>query len=169
MKGVIVACDPGLISSPTALVCFNPESKEILDYQNVRTSKKSNEHRMKEIAEKIDRYFERKSGLITFAIEDFVMRGKGGATLQQLRGAVISRVPYDIKVVNVHNITMKSVVGEYGSANKLRVAEGVLYFFRFNQASATIIRTLIEEEEWDMLDAFGIGICAYITTMGGSL
>jgi Holliday junction resolvasome RuvABC endonuclease subunit len=154
-------------------VCIDPARRKILDVQNIRSERSSNEHKIKDISDQITTYLNSKHDTkeptrITFAIENFVMKGKGGATLQMLRGSLIGRVPYETDVVNVHNITMKSIVGGTGAADKKIVAEGVKKFFRMNAMASIQIDALIKAKEWDILDALGVGICAYLTVMGGA-
>jgi Holliday junction resolvasome RuvABC endonuclease subunit len=155
---IVVGCDPGTgVKSPTGLVSFDSGSKVIFGFTNIRSKSKTTEGRAKDIAIEVgERVSELKPG--TFCIENFVMRGKGGQTLQRFIGAVLSHLPEGWEIKQPFNTAVKRIVAGDGDADKRGVAEGVHKFFYRNPKSSKIIEELILNEEWDILDAFAIGI-----------
>lgn len=157
---IVVGCDPGTgVKSPTGFVAFDPSDKHIIHFTNVKSKSKTTEGRAKDISKRV-------SELITelevepgvFCIENFVMRGKGGQTLQRFIGAVLSHLPDGWEIKQPFNTAVKRIVAGDGDADKLEVAQGVSRYFQRNLESYKIIEELTLHEEWDILDAFAIGI-----------
>lgn len=166
MKYLVIAIDPGSGSSSACGLCaILPESKEIVLTSALWPLKfhQPAVKRIKDIVEQLDaqlkmlaiQYPQR---TIVVGIESFVMRGKGGETLQRFIGAALSKVAYDWKIVEIQNTTMKKWVGGSGASLKSAVALGVAEYFKPNAASAGLVDSLISDHEDDVLDALGIGI-----------
>lgn len=159
--------DPGTgRSSPTGLVVFDPETLSISMVENLWAGHDDNDRRIRwlmlQVQEALESYSQGEIDLV--AIETFVMYGKGGQTLQQLIGAYIGQVPFDVKIIHPFNTTVKKIVGGKGDADKEEVANGVCKFFGSNAESKKQIKDLISAEEWDKLDAFAIGIAGWRLT-----
>ncbi len=158
----VVAVDPGTgVKSPAGLAIFDPITLDISAAEALWCpNDKDPDKRIRFIVAAFSSAlkFYKNEELALFCIEDFVMRGKGGVTLQKMIGAVVSRVPDEIPVIHVQNTRVKSLVAGNGAADKLEVGLGVLKYFSKNERSAAQISLLIEDEEWDILDAFAIGI-----------
>jgi Holliday junction resolvasome RuvABC endonuclease subunit len=168
MPPYVMGIDPGTgRSSPTGLVVFDPDTLAISMHENLWALHEDNDRRIRwlmlQVQESIEVYSQGELSLI--AIETFVMYGKGGQTLQNLIGAYVGQVPFDVKIIHPFNTTVKKIVGGSGAADKEQVADGVLRFFLSNRDSAYVIRELIREEEWDKLDAFAIGIAGWRLTL----
>lgn len=165
MKRIVCALDPGTgASSPTGFVAFDPDSRELLHAQNVTSSHKRFEHRIKDIAEQVsDGLSAIDPELEVFVyIESFVMRGKAGEMLARLTGALMSAIPYEHNVGLVYNTTVKKRVGGSGRADKKEVAKGVYLWAAQNPATKKAVGELIEAGEMDVLDAFAIGIAGWM-------
>ena len=164
---LVIAADPGTgISSPTGFAVFEPETKEIHYLANIGTKRKALQHRLRDIAdvfsntiEDIDREF--KDHTILVCIEYFVMRGKGGETLQRLIGALMSRLPYHFELMHIQNSKVKLMLAGHGHADKSLVALGVLEYFRENNVSEAYIKDLTLRKESDILDALAIGVAGW--------
>lgn len=150
----IMGIDPGTgLSSPAAMFVYDSNSFRIIHYEKFTSKKKDATCRIREIALNIaDRISYFKPDL--FCIENFVMRGKGGETLQRFIGSLIPFTKEEIPFLQIQNTTVKKVVGGSGKAEKLQVAEGVLEYF----TGSLTIKKLLEEEQWDILDAAAIAI-----------
>lgn len=98
-----------------------------------------------------------------FATEFFVMRGKGGQSLQRLIGAYYAVLPNGFDVIEVQNTAVKMCIGGSGKDDKRAVAEGVYSWFKGkNKESARMVWNAINEEKWDQLDACAIAITGYL-------
>lgn len=168
---IVIGCDPGLgVKSPTGVAVVNTETREILQLEELRPEK-----RIMPIHKKLrqlhvelhkivwDRHFEAEDSMsLLFCIEYFVMRAKGGESLQRLVGALMAALPDNANCIQVQNSTVKKFVGGRGSDSKEEVAQGVLFWFRAkNAAAAKKVEKLIEREKWDLLDALAIAISGY--------
>ena len=162
---IIVGVDPGTgISSPTGMVIFNPNSCDIIFAEELSSTSKTTEHKVKDICGafeailmiELDKYVNR-GWKVVVVFENFVMRGKGGQVLQRLIGALVSRVPKDFEVIHVYNTTVKKQVGGTGRADKEQVADGVIHYFRDHDESWRSLRSLKTNRKFDLLDAFAIG------------
>jgi Holliday junction resolvasome RuvABC endonuclease subunit len=167
----IAAIDPGTgVSSPTGLVIFDSEGTiELVTTVRPAVTMKDTNQRLRwitsEVLKKVDRY----DGVDLICCETFVMRGKGGQTLQRFIGAAIATSPESVPLQEVYNTTVKRLVGGAGNADKRDVAYGVLdWFTAKNDDSAEGIKRLIYEERFDELDAFAIGIAGYELFTGGA-
>lgn len=161
---VVIGIDPGTgLSSPTGLVIYNDESEVIIWFGSIGTEwkKQPTNKRIQLISKKVEEIIGVVVGFDTeslICIENFVMRGKGGETLQMLIGAIISRMPPGSTIMQPYNTTVKKVVGGTGKAEKPQVAEGVLAYFKDSPSSVIAIKELISTNQWDILDALAIGI-----------
>lgn len=172
---LIIGIDPATgISSPLGFVGFDADTGEIIWQEEVGTKYKKLEHRIKDISEYVESYLvnieqgmDARKDTVTVVLESFVMKGKGGETLQRLIGSIMGRCPYSFNVVHVPNTRMKMLVGGSGKAGKPEVAEGVLDWFQGRNAqSARVIKAAIAQKSWDVLDAFGLAIAAYELEQG---
>jgi Holliday junction resolvasome RuvABC endonuclease subunit len=165
-KRVIVGIDPGTgISSPTGLAIWDEQTKYVYFCGNLSTKTKKLEHRIKDISDQLEALLLQLEGklkgeIVFVCIESFVMRGKGGETLQRLIGSFMGRLKYEYHLEHVQNTSVKLRVAGRGDASKELVAEGVLNHFE----GADFISTLIKQQEFDILDAFAIGIAGAQTT-----
>lgn len=164
---IVMGIDPGTgVSSPTGVVAFDAETRLILLSEIINGKKIEKERRARWIASGLAELIDTlsadpitKIGLVS--IETFVMRGKGGQTLQNLIGALESRIPDDARIQRVFNTTVKRIVAGSGDAEKLEVALGVLAWFNDIAISANEVRSMIKFEKWDLTDALAIGIAGY--------
>lgn len=166
MKYLVIAIDPGSgSSSACGLAAILPERREIvctrafwpLRYQQPAVK------RIKDIVEQLDAQLkmlavEHPQRTIVVGIESFVMRGKGGETLQRFIGAALSKIAYDWRIVEIQNTTMKKYVGGRGASLKSEVAIGVAKYFADNASAAGLVESLMADHEEDVIDALGIGI-----------
>ena len=169
---IVVGLDPGLgVKSPTGFVAFDMSDYSILLYKNLWTQKsfKQLHFKLADLSNKLYEELETLSRLqapgerALFATEYFVMKGKGGQSLQRLVGAYYSVLPSYYDVIEVQNTGVKQVIGGTGKGDKRAVAEGVhSWLLGKNKESAKIVWNLINEESWDILDAMAIGITGYL-------
>ena len=167
-KQLIIALDPGTgSSSPTGFSVFNPHTLEIFYAANIDTRKGLLQHRIKDISDKlsatldeIDRNFADHELII--CIEQFVMMGKGGETLQRLIGSFMGRLPYRARLTHVQNTKVKLFVAGHGHADKDAVGFGVLRYFEGNQESAAVIKRLQMQNEPDIIDSLAIGVTGWL-------
>lgn len=165
MDKIVIAIDPGTgRTSPTGFVAFDPDLRMILHHQRVTSTHKDTRHRIKDIFEQVSTAISAIDPDLEANVfcESFVMRGKGGETLARLTGAFMVAVPYEISFEFVQNTTVKRIVGGSGKADKAAVAKGVyLWFENAPLETRAKIEQLIEDEEWDVLDALAIGIAGW--------
>ncbi len=95
-------------------------------------------------------------------IESFVMRGKGGETLQRLIGAVMTVTPSTFEFYEVSNMQVKAFVSGHGHGDKLAVAKGVLEKLENDEQVAELIR----HSAFDALDACAIALTGFEQTYG---
>lgn len=163
-RRLIISIDPGSgISSPTGLTVFDPQTKEILYASNITTKFKQLAHRIKDISDQVELVFkevqEATDGReIVVTIESFVMRGKGGETLQRLIGGFLSKTPYLFRIEHVQNSTIKKILAGHGQADKASVAAGTRDYFASNPDSVKLINLLLSKQELDILDSLAIGV-----------
>ena len=162
-KFLIISIDPGSgISSPTGLTVFDPHTKDIFYASNVTTKFKQLAHRIKDISDQVEKVLKEVEESNTdreviVTIESFVMRGKGGETLQRLIGGFLAKTPYLFRIEHVQNSTIKKVLAGHGHADKNSVAAGTLDFFADNAESVALIKQLLSKQELDILDSLAIG------------
>jgi Holliday junction resolvasome RuvABC endonuclease subunit len=171
----VIAIDPGSgVSSPTGLTIIEYYSKEIFVAKNLYTKKRELAHRIKDISDNLEievlEFLKMlpKEAICLVCIESFVMRGKGGETLQRLIGSFMGRIPYHIPIEHVQNTTVKLAMAGNGHAEKELVALGVLKFFESNQESKALIEKLTKAKEADILDSFAIGVTGCLKLLGKS-
>lgn len=163
---IVVGIDPGTgSSSACGLAVFDSETRDILLAKAIWPSSpryfKPTHHRIKNIVSQLETQLKSYAGPDTLiAIESFVMRGKGGETLQRMIGATLTALPYECQVVEVQNTTMKLWVGKSGKASKAEVGQGVSDFFDCNEPSSLTIDGFVNALEFDVIDALGIAVAA---------
>lgn len=158
---IVAGIDPGTgSSSPTGFVVFNSDTLTVIKALNISPSKKKDEvyKRIRDIKRDIAHEFDNYNPELC-CIEDFVMRGKGGETLQQLIGAFMSEVPQELEFVQ--NTVVKKIISGRGDADKLEVAQGLLCAVKANKETRALVERWIDDQEWDLIDAFAIGISGY--------
>lgn len=165
----VFAIDPGTgSSSPAGVALLDMKEKKVIWSANVwpigykAKLKMPVHHRIKLIRDQIEKLWDEtveEYGVdnIGVAMENFVMRGKGGATLQQFMGAVLTIFPVITPFCEVHNTTMKKFVGGTGKANKVKIGYKLLGVM---PESKEYIQELMDLKEWDQVDAIGIGFTA---------
>lgn len=162
---IIVGCDPGTSStSDTGFVAFDSETLELLYALEIGSERRELRHRLKDISEVV-------AGLLTELaqrgqpvhayIEQFVMRGKGGETLQRLIGAIMAVCPDEVNLQHVQNTTVKLTMAGHGHADKVAVAFGTRDFFEQNKKTTEYINKLIKSKKFDTLDALAIGVTGW--------
>lgn len=169
----VIGIDPGSgVSSPTGLTIVEATSKEILLARNVYTKYKDLPHRIKDISDQIQADIDQflvnvpKEAIVIVCIESFVMRGKGGETLQRLIGSFLGRIPYHIPVEHIANTRVKLALAGHGHAEKEDVAKGVLTFFKSNKNACETIIKLTNAKEADILDSLAIGVAGWLQAQG---
>ena len=160
----VLGIDPGTgLSSPLGLVFYDHDTGTILWYGSIGEEFKKLPaiKRIQKITRKVVEIVD----ILTVSdpdplicIENFVMRGKGGETLQMLIGAIISQLPQGSVIIQPYNTSVKKAVGGTGKADKLQVAQGVRNHFSPCTSAVITIDELIAKEAWDILDALAIGI-----------
>lgn len=168
MSGIIMGIDPASgKTSNCGIAVFDYETKDIYACDTAASGSPEVTKRIQEIPRRILEYYEHfKDKKPEIIIEAFVMRGKSGQTLQRLIGGIISHLPIGIPITEVFNTTVKKLVGGHGGSTKQTVAIEVLNWFGSNERSCEIIRELIYAEEYDILDAFAIGIAGRMKKEG---
>lgn len=166
---IIIGIDPGTgVSSPTGFTAIDMHTKEILYAGNITTHRKELAHRIKHISDifqetLLDIAKQYPTSTITCYIEQFVMRGKGGETLQRLVGSLLGRIPYDIGVEYIQNSTVKAVIAGHGQADKMTVSRGLEAHFLTNAESYGLIKELAIKGEFDIIDSLAIGVTGWLT------
>jgi Holliday junction resolvasome RuvABC endonuclease subunit len=160
---LVVAIDPGTgVSSPTGLAVFDPYTREILLVANLGSKKKTSQGRIKDITKQLAAELApfASTTLVCF-VEYFVMRGKGGETLQRMVGGYIAVLPEEMELEEVQNSTVKKTLAGHGAADKRSVAMGVRDWFYGNKTSSDMINILTSRYEEDIIDALAIGITGW--------
>lgn len=162
---LVVGIDPGTgMSSPTGLVIFNPDTKDIFYAKRVQPPKDQMalQSRLKYIAREITTALEQLDEDVptTAFIETFVMRGKGGETLSRLTGAILTAIPDHVLVRRVANLTVKKAITGSGKADKQQVLQGLIDWSTtpLNENTYEWLRRVLLSESWDLADALAIGI-----------
>lgn len=166
----VFAIDPGTGStSPAAVAFYDAQSKEVLwscDIWPLGYKKRGNTiqtiTRIQLIVKQLEKLWKETIAKypinqIGIAIENFVMQGKGGATLQMFRGGALCVFEKEQKVSEVGNTSMKKGAGGHGGASKEEVADGLI---KRIPKSAEYIKELKDLKAWDQIDAIGIAFCA---------
>lgn len=162
---LVLAIDPGSgVSSPTGIALFNPVTKDIIHTTNLYTQYKPTEHRIKDITEQLSSLLNQLSGeTYEVYIESFVMRGKGGETLQRLIGAFLAAIPFHVKIRFVQNTKVKLAMAQHGHAEKLQVCQGVIDWFASNKQSHELLTKLTQRHEYDIMDSLAIGVTGWLS------
>lgn len=164
----MVGIDPGSgASSPTGFSAFYSDTLELLYAANITTNKRELRHRIKQISDTLEGTIKdiqesNPDHRIVCFVEQFVMRGKGGETLQRLIGSFMGRIPYNIELFHVQNTTVKAVLAGHGHADKVAVGRAVETFFLTNPASSGLIRSLTNAGEADIIDSIAIGVAGWL-------
>ena len=162
-SNLVIGIDPGTgVSSPMGFALIEPETKQILFTAEFWTKYKKLEHRIRDISEQFEAVL---TGAVleegdAIFIEYFVMRGKGGETLQRMIGSIMGRTPYDLQLDHVQNTSVKLIVGGAGTADKVDVARGLRDYFN-KEPARKFVQALINKEQWDQLDALAIGLAGW--------
>jgi Holliday junction resolvasome RuvABC endonuclease subunit len=168
---LIIGCDPGTgVNSPLGLTVIDPHRRILLHAEEFWTEHKVLHHRIKDISDRLELVLlshlkEYPTTTFHFFVESFVMRGKGGETLQRMIGSVMGRVPYEFDFGHVQNSTVKLLMAEHGHASKEEVAKSVQEFFG---ASNEKIEELIAAQKWDIIDAAAIAISGWFLNKSGA-
>lgn len=162
---LVLSIDPGSgASSPTGIALFNPKTKDVIHVTNFFSQYKPTEHRIKDITEQLASLVNQLHGEnYEVYIESFVMRGKGGETLQRLIGAFLSVIPYHVKIRFVQNTKVKVVMGQHGHAEKLQVCQGVINWFASNKEAHEMLTKLTQRGEFDIMDSLAIGVTGWLS------
>lgn len=166
-KWLIVCIDPGTgSSSPTGFAVFDPITKDVFYAAQIGAKDKELHHRIKKISDIFEATLlqivdDNPDKNILVCIESFVMRGKGGESLQRLIGSFIGRLPFNVELTHVQNVSVKLILAGHGHADKESVAEGVAAYFQGNQDSSDLIKKLRRTKEYDVLDSLAIGITGW--------
>lgn len=168
---IVAGIDPGTgSSSPLGLVVFDAETREIFGAYDIWPAETPKERRAMPLYRKIRVITKAVTEVLTsnpqpstVYIESFVMRGKGGETLQRAIGGIMGCITETQKLREVANTRVKMIVGGAGSADKEAVAKGVAAYFSPSDESSIIIQDLIDLKAWDLLDAFAIAIAGIVT------
>lgn len=165
---IIFAIDPGTgVKSACGVAVIEQAPNGTLELIHIediwpKQAHSSTMMRIRDIVDQVEElmgYYYENKGAHEFgvAIESFVMRGKGGETLQRFIGAVLTRVPSTkTHIIEVQNTTMKKFVGGTGKADKELVLKKVLIQFPANQK---LILAGVKQQ-YDGIDAVGIGLTA---------
>ncbi len=163
---IFIAIDPGTgLKSACGIAILKSSSVgvELLQLKDLwtRTPQPNALMRIRDIVDQIEdiytEWYDKENGNIAVAIESFVMRGKGGESLQRFIGAALTRVPSPkVPIIEVANTKMKKFVGGSGASDKEAILKKVLIKFPANQA---LIMAGVRKE-YDAIDAVGIGLTA---------
>lgn len=166
----VIGIDPGTgSSSPAAIAFYDKHTNQVLWSMDLwPLGYKANSknmtaiYRIKLIINQIDKLWKETilkypANQIGISIENFVMVGKGGATLQMFRGAALCVFPATQRIVDVPNTTMKRIAGGKGSADKGQIADGLIDRIPL---SAEYIKELKDLKAWDQIDAIGLAYAA---------
>lgn len=161
---LVVGIDPATgSSSDTGYCVFNPDTKEILCSYKIGSKHRPLEHRIKDISDIVEGLLlELVGNEVLVCIESFVMRGKGGESLQRIIGSFMGRVPYEFTIAQVQNTSVKLLMAGHGHADKVSVAFGTKDFFAPNLVSQERIKELTAAKEFDILDAIAIGASGWL-------
>lgn len=155
---IILGVDPGAgVRSATGYAIINFNNKELLDYGHHKVSN-SYDIGMKcfEIAAMVYDFQDGPYEPEAIAIEQFVMRGKGGMTLQRIIGAVLGAHPH-LEPLFPGNTELKRLISGSGAADKKDVAIGVIKWLG-DANSMYHVDKLMQNEMWDTIDAIAIAI-----------
>jgi len=166
----VFGIDPGSgSSSPAAIALYDRIEKEViwthaiwpLGYKK-RCGNMEPIVRIKMIVTQMEKVWEQTiqnypTNEIGIAIENFVIQGKGGATLQMFRGAAMCIFPVTQEIIDIPNTTMKRIAGNSGKAGKEDIGEALKLHI---PNSEEYIQQLIDLKLWDEIDAIGLAYSA---------
>jgi len=162
---IVVGIDPGTgVKSPCGVAAFTVAQKTILLAANVSSKQRNQLKNLRCLPEEVYQTINEAVDVqhdpqqVKIYLEEIVMRGKGGVTLQRHIGAVISRFPMLTPIDTVGVTRVKRLVTGNGDAEKREVGLGVIKFFGSNPESESIVKDYFEDSQWDILDAFAIAI-----------
>lgn len=165
---LVIGIDPATGStSDTGFSVFDTDTLDILYADKILTSKRLLHHRIKEISDVLDLTLHDIDAAnpdkeIVVCIESFVIRGKGGESLQRIIGSFMGRVPYRFELTHAQNTTVKVALAGHGHADKMSVAVGLRDMFKeHNKKSGEVIEGLILKREFDILDSLAIGVAGW--------
>ena len=164
---LVIGIDPGTgVTSPAGLVVFDTETRIIYEAAQITTTTRIHHRVISTVAAQLGAFIQRaadKERKTLVCHEDFVMRGKGGVTLQRLIGAIFTHIPKEgFDVESVYNTRVKMFTGGDGASDKAKVAAGVLKYFEKNLDSFKTVRAWINAGLWDLTDAAAIGIAGWM-------
>jgi Holliday junction resolvasome RuvABC endonuclease subunit len=155
----VIGIDPG---STTGIAIFDTDTKDIELAELYEAIHDDYDDKIRWLSDAVKECIDDTKNIELICIETFVMRGKGGQQLQKLIGGYISATPDGVPVRHVFNTTVKKLVGGKGNDDKEAVANGVLTYFSSNVESKRKILKIISKEQWDLTDAFAIGIAGWM-------
>jgi Holliday junction resolvasome RuvABC endonuclease subunit len=155
----VIGIDPG---STTGVAIFDTDTKSIELAELYEAIHDDYDDKIRWLSDAVKECIDDTKNIELICIETFVMRGKGGQQLQKLIGGYISATPDGVPVRHVFNTTVKKLVGGKGNDDKEAVANGVLTYFSSNVESKRKILKIISKEQWDLTDAFAIGIAGWM-------
>lgn len=160
-SGVIVlALDPGTgFSSPTGVAVFDSATRDIIESFTIGQKGGHATERIRFVASGLESH-PWEVGPQIAAIEVTLMQGHANTTFQRLIGGLMCALPKEMELEEVHNTTVKKLVGGNGHSDKREVALGVAHYFKDNVKSYYKVLELMDENKWDQLDALAIGIAA---------
>lgn len=153
---IVVGLDPGTYT--TGFFAFNSETKAIYSAIELKSNYPDANNRIWQIAQRVHDALAGCPPPDLICIESTVFNSRGNTTYQKLVGAFVALFSPDFTIVEVSNMVMKKVVGGTGAAEKPEVAVGVGRYFTENQTSLQEIISLINQEQFDVTDAGGVGI-----------
>lgn len=166
---IVVGIDPGAgVKSATGVAVVDMETYEILMTRDIwpKNRKARAPYRIMSIAIQVDEILVELPSRFLLVNEHFVMRGKGGETLQRLVGAIYATAYTDTEFLEASNMQLKQFLSESGSgkATKEDVALGVKRWFAAKNKikEVQLIDKLIGEKKWDSLDALAVAIVGYL-------
>jgi len=165
VKRIIVSCDQSTgASSAFGIAVYDPNTQTILQtYQRWPTDKQPVWKRIKQITDQLKHILEetyKQYGPLEIRCENFVMRARSGQILAWSVGAIIAIMPPYSEFCEVHNIKNKVAMTGNNGASKLDMGTSLLARFKAlgNQKNIDLIQNLIDNKEWDAIDACCIAV-----------
>lgn len=101
-------------------------------------------------------------GEYAIGIEQTVMQGVGGESLNRAIGVIMLTTPVNRPLFHISNMQMKVVAGGHGRADKKEIGNHLKdIIFKVNKESREALFNLIASSRWDIIDAIGIGVTTY--------
>lgn len=122
--------------------------------------------RLKSIASFLIKTFKeielRNFGEYAIGVEQTVMQGPGGESLNRAIGVIMLTTPVNRPLFHISNMQMKVVAGGHGKADKKEIGTYLKdVVFKDNKESRELLFNLIASSRWDIIDAIGIGVTTY--------